>query len=65
MAAGDNTATSIIWVPGESAGKDIYGVAHALPANEDAAGSTAAQVYADAAVDVLHDRLVASGILPN
>lgn len=71
MAAGDNTATSIIWVAGESAGKDIYGVAHALPVDTDTADNTAANVYAAAqaaavntSLNVLHTRLVASGILP-
>jgi len=35
MAAGDNTADSIIWVPGEAAGKDIYGQSATLPVGRD------------------------------
>ena len=35
MAAGDNTANSIIWVPGEATGKNISGQTAALPVGRD------------------------------
>lgn len=40
--AGDTTASSIIWVPNESTGKDIYGASHALPVDTDTAQIAAA-----------------------
>jgi hypothetical protein len=58
MSVGDTTEDSVIWVPGESAGKDIYGETAALPVDADTG-------EIDTAIDALHDRLVASGVLPD
>lgn len=60
MAVGDRTADSIIWVPGETTGKTYTGASVSAPTTSN---QTEGQTYADNAVDVLHDRLVASGIL--
>ena len=73
MAVGDNTANSIIWVPGESKGYGIAGPSAGLknvPAAvsglslNDANAQHGAVVIAEAYTDVLHARLVASGYLP-
>lgn len=47
--AGDTTTASIIWVPGESTGKDIYGASHALPVDTDTSQIAAAVASAVAA----------------
>lgn len=62
MSVGDTTADSIIWVPGETGGKNIYGSSVSAPTtgNQDEG-----ETFAEEAVDALHDRLVASGILPD
>lgn len=58
--AGNINSDSVIWVIGEATGRSGLGVAGtALPVDEDAA-TTSAQ----AELDVLEARLVASGILP-
>lgn len=59
--AGNLDSDSVIWVIGESAGKDGLGDTAALPVSEDTSGLTAAEAYTDA----LETRLVASGVLPN
>ena len=63
---GDRTRDSILWVPGESTGRDYTGATVAVPASgnldEEAIASTA---YTDTKVNALKTRLVASGVLPN
>lgn len=60
--AGSLNNPSVIWVAGEVSGKNEVGatvvVSGYLPES-----SSDLEAYADNAVDVLHDRLVASGIL--
>lgn len=56
LAVGDRTVDSVLWVPGEAHGKDIYGVEADIPVSDESANT--------AAIDALRDELVASGVLP-
>lgn len=63
--AGNLNSDSVIWVVGDTTGKNALGQSATIPLDITASGASglASQAYVDAAVDVLHDRLVASGIL--
>lgn len=66
--AGSTTGTSIIWVAGETKGYNQSGELINVSGNIPADGTgllSDAEAYADSAVDALHDRLVASGVLPS
>lgn len=67
MSVGDTTEDSIIWVPGEATGKDIYGISSSLPSDllstVSGTAGLASTAYVDSAVTALTNRLVASGVL--
>lgn len=65
MAAGDNTASSIIWVAGEATGKNIYGASHALPLDIETGIAAATAVAAAAAASALAGEIITvSGGVP-
>lgn len=68
MTVGNNSADSVIWVPGESTGRDYTGHPKSPPVDPntalDAATLAAAVAAAKAYTDALHAKLTASGILP-